>query len=321
MRAAVLPAFVATLALAGAAGACGGRQIPTHDGYRNNDVKGWESPTSVEFDEDFEGEADGELSYPKRRRARWLAVDLPQAGELDVRLAYSPVALQDEPELDDEDDPFDVAFEVYDERQRMLLRADNTEDDAGERTKKRTLYELNKGRYLIHVYLQRRLDEVDFTVRLQFRPGAVTSSSGFPKAVAFVPELPAIPEVDDAPPPRARCRGRRCRRPPRRTGRPPRRPPSESPPEQDAVVAVPENGLRARVIGIRATGEGTRITINRGSAHGVAKGWSGQVVNAKGKAIADGRFTVVSVKAQESYATVRATPDAVTAAARVVLKP
>ncbi|WP_199350849.1 hypothetical protein [Haliangium ochraceum] len=318
--------LAALFALGGGWAAGCSKNIPTHDGYRTADAEGWNKPEVLELDSDREAEIDSELSYPKRRRARWFAVDLSRPGELEVMLSYaalSAIQADEEPE-EDEDDPFDLAFEVYDASYRMLTRADNREDDVGERRKRRTLYELPAGRYLIHVYLQRRLDEVEYTLRVQHRLGEfVASASDFPKTVAFYPDLPAVPKTDDAPRPEPpRCRGRRCRgKPNRPSNRPKPRNNTPAPSGDGQVVAVPDGGMRARIIGIRAAGGGTRITINRGSAHGVAKGWRGQVVTAKSKSIANGSFTLDSVKAQESYATVRASSDTVSNAARAIIQP
>lgn len=306
-------------ALAGLVAACGAK-IPEHDGYRTAKAEQWETPQKLALDEDLEAEVDSELSYAKRQRARWFSLELPRAGELDVSLTFAPLG-EVVNELD-EDDPFDVAFEVYDDHYRLLVRADKSEDDAGERKKRRTLYELPRGTYFIHVYLQRRLDEVEYSLRLQFRRAEVdVASTDFPKLVAFVDPLPAVPQVDDAPKPEPRCRGRRCGKPESRPRTPDRAKPEPAAEGRGQVVAVPDGGLRARITGVRATPNGTRITINRGTAHGVAKGWRGRVVTKESKAIPDGSFTIDSVKAQESTATVRTTPDAVTSAANAVIQP
>src|SRR5690606_17230171 len=73
-----------TLCCAGVFAGCGGAQVPTHDGYRERWVAGWKKPTTLTLDEDLEAEADGELSYPKRQRARWYAVDVPEDGKIEV---------------------------------------------------------------------------------------------------------------------------------------------------------------------------------------------------------------------------------------------
>lgn len=309
-----------TAVLLGLVAACGAK-IPEHDGYRTAKAEVWEAPQKLELDEDFEAEVDSELSYAKRQRARWLVLNLPRAGEIDLSLTFAPLG-EVVNELD-EDDPFDVGFEVYDDHYRVLMRADKGEDDAGERKKRRTLYELPRGKYFIHVFLQRRLDEVEYSLRLQFRAADVDiASTDFPKLVAFVDPLPAVPEVDDAPRAEPRCRGRNCGRPTPRPRDPDRGGAPDPPAETQAeAVAVPAGGLRARITGVRATANGTRITINRGTAHGVAKGWRGRLITKDSKSIPDGSFTIDSVKAQESTATVRITPDATTSAANAIIQP
>lgn len=304
--------------LLGLVTACGA-SIPEHDGYRTTKSEGWQTPSKLEFDEDGEADVDAELSYPKRQRARWFVLNLPRAGEIDISLQYAPLG-EVANELDEED-PFDLAFEVYDENFRVLTRADQQEDDAGERKKRRTLYELPRGKYYIHVYLQRRLDEVEYSFRLQFKRADVDiASTDFPKNVAFVDPLARIPETDDAPRPEPRCRGSKCGKPstPRRD---PDRQPEQPAANEGSVVAVPAGGLRGRIIGVRAGSGGTRITINRGTAHGVAKGWRGRIVTKDSKSIPNGSFTIDVVKAQECQATVNTTPDTATSAANAIIQP
>lgn len=304
--------------LLGLVTACGAK-IPQHDGYRTTKSEGWQTPSKLELDEDGEAEVDSELSYPKRQRARWFALTLPRAGEIEISMTYAPLG-EVVNELD-EDDPFDLGFEVYDESFRVLTRADQQEDDAGERKKRRTLYELPRGKYYIHVYLQRRLDEVEYSLRLQFKRADVDiASTDFPKNVAFVDPLARIPETDDAPRPEPpRCRGSKCGKTPRRD--PPERTEAAKPSGEGSVVSVPAGGLRARIIGVRAGSGGTRITINRGTAHGVAKGWRGRIVTRDSKSIPNGSFTIDVVKAQESQATVNTTPDTATSAANAIIQP
>ena len=298
--------------------ACAGR-IPDHDGYPGKSTKGWENPTDLELDEDLEAEADGELSYPARRRSRWFAVELPQPGRLAVQLSYLPLGDLGEEEF--VDDPFDLAFEVYDASHRLLARADNEESDAGERKKQRTVEDLASGRYLIHVYVQRRLDAAEYTLRLQLkRGGAIASQTDFPSGVRFPEPLPLVPVVDDTPAdakPRPRCRGRRCGKRHRGSSR------SSGPTQKPDKTDEPASGtaMQGRITGVRVVGGGTRITINRGTSHGVAKGWKGRVVSRSGAGIANGSFTISQVKANESYATVNASGDAVTAAAHVRINP
>ncbi|MBK9032972.1 MAG: hypothetical protein IPL61_17155 [Myxococcales bacterium] len=58
----------------------------------------------------------------------------------------------------------DVAFEVFDPNNKVLVRADADADDVNERKKQRKLEDLDEGTHLIHVYLQGRLDTADFRI-------------------------------------------------------------------------------------------------------------------------------------------------------------
>ena len=55
-----------------AAAACGGAQIPTHNGYKGGSKAApWKKAKSLKFDEKSEAKVEGELSYPDKRRAAW----------------------------------------------------------------------------------------------------------------------------------------------------------------------------------------------------------------------------------------------------------
>jgi hypothetical protein len=300
----------ASLAVAFAA-ACGGADIPQHNGYKSAKARPWQRPTVLELDEGLEAEVDDAVSYPKRQRARWYAVDLPTHGEMQVEMTV--VGLADDREID-------LAFEVMDEGYQTLAQADREEDDAGEEQKTRTVKGLAPGRYYIHVYAQRRLDEADFTLQVGFRgtaeDGGDTANPNFPATVAYITALPDIPAVDDAPahvpeptpqPVAKKCKGSRCKKKPE-----PRQPEAQPPPK----------AIRARIAGIvSVTSGGTLIRIDRGSQQGIKVGWKGSVVTSSGSAISGGAFEISKVTGGESFATVRATADSVTAAKYVRLRP
>jgi hypothetical protein len=281
--------------------ACGGADVPTHNGYKSAKATPWRKPTVLQLDDQGEAEVDDSVSYPKRLRARWFAVDLPTGGQLEVQVQTEPQGDRD----------VDLGFEVLNEGYEVLVRADRDEEDAGEETKSRKLSRLPPGRYYIHVYAQRRLDEADFTMGLAFRPGeAAAARSNFPASVAFVGSLPDVPAVDDAPPPAPivhKCKGPKCKKAPK----PP--PPDDTPPPK---------AVRARVAGIVSEKSGsTEIRIDRGSAQGVAVGWKGAVESRDGKVIPGGSFEVSRVTPAESFGTVRASATSVTEAKYVRLRP
>jgi hypothetical protein len=292
--------LVSAVLLPAALAACGGPDVPAHSGYKSTKLKPWRNPAVLQLDEGGEAEVDDAVNYPKRNRARWYAIDLPAGGELEVQVSVASLS-------DDRD--VDLAFEVLNEGYELLVSADRDEDDAGDDQKTRTLKELPAGRYYIHVYAQRRLDEADFTLQVAYRPGAAAvQESNFPAAVAFVGALPDVPAVDDSPaprpPPPKKCKGSKCKK----------RPPPEEPP---AVKA-----MRARVAGIvKVTAGGTQIRIDRGSQQGIGVGWKGTVVTREGAAIPGGSFDVSRVTSAESFGTVKATADAVTQAKYVRLRP
>ncbi len=290
------------VALAALLAACGGADVPSHSGYKNPKATPWRKPTVLLLDDQGEAEVDDSVSYPKRLRARWFAVDLPTGGQLELQV-------QTEPQGDRE---VDLAFEVLNEGYEVLVRADRDEEDAGEEQKSRKLPLLRPGRYYVHVYAQRRLDEADFTLAVTFRPGAsAAEQSNFPARVAFVGALPDVPAVDDAPPPapppRKPCKGAKCKK---------------RQPEEPKDPETPVKAVRARVAGIVSeTSGGTQIRIDRGSQQGVAVGWKGSVESRDGKAVAGGSFEVSRVTAAESFGTVRASASTVTQAKYVRLRP
>lgn len=294
--------------------ACGGADVPEHNGYKSAKARPWQRPTVLELDEGLEAEVDDTVSYPKRQRARWYAVDAPTHGELDVQLTV--VGLSEDREVD-------LAFEVLDEGYQILTQANRDEDDAGEEQKTRTVKGIAPGRYYIHVYAERRLDESDFTLQVAFRGMAAAGSSdesnpNFPATVAYITALPDVPAVDDAPayvpepkpePVAKKCKGSRCKK---------TRPVVQKQPEGTPAPKA----IRARIAGIVSTSSGgTLIRIDRGSAQGIAVGWKGSVVTSSGSSIPNGSFSVSKVSQAESFATVRATADSVTAAKYVKLRP
>lgn len=293
----VLALSAGTIAMAASCGPA----YPTHDGYPEARRSPWEKPKVLELSSDREAEVDDSVSYVKRRRARWYAIDIPAFGEMDVRVSTSQLGKQD--------DEFDLAFEILAPDGRVLIRADAEEDDAGEDTKERTITEVPEGVYWVHVYTQDRTDRAEFNLRVKFKPLAAPDDSNFPDEVAYTPALAAVPPVDDAPPPIVRRP--RCRRPP--CGRPRKPDPPDTGPKPKAVMV--------RISGITAREGRTAIRIAAGKNRGIETGWSGSVVTKAGRGIANGGFKISRVSATESYASVRASSDAVNAAKYVRIRP
>ena len=293
------PAWLSLCALLAISG-CGGADVPEHNGYKSARSRPWRNPTVLRLDDSLEGEVDDTVSYPKQQRARWYAVDLPSFGTLQIQVSVAE--LSDERQVD-------LAFEILDEGYRVVARADRHQDDAGDEQKIRTLKGRGPGRFYVHVYAQRRLDESDFTLELQFKPQATVRKSSFPATVAFIGALPDIPLRDDAPAPQPvvkKCKGSRCKKRVARVEEPAQPPPK---------------AIRARVAGIVDSGRGVQVRINQGANQGIEVGWKGTVVSRDGKAIPGGSFEVSRVTPGESFGTVRASASSVTTAKYVRLQP
>src|SRR5262249_28627851 len=70
--------------------ACGGAEIPQHNGYKSATAKPWKKAKQLKFDDKGEAKAEGDLSYGEMRRAAWFLADLPSNGDLDVRVEITP---------------------------------------------------------------------------------------------------------------------------------------------------------------------------------------------------------------------------------------
>ena len=276
-------------------GACGGTQIPIHSGYKSEKSKPWKKPKAITLDEKSEGKAEGDLNYREYKRAKWFSIDIPANGELNLRLEVTPPG-------DEANEEFDLAMEVLDPGYRVISKSDKEEEDAGELNKSRTLYDLTPGKYLVHLYLQGRMDSADFVLRAAYkRTAAAEIKSDFPAKVAFTPPLPMVPITDDTPksykaPTTATVKIKKGGGggkvvPTTKVEKPGPAPTAKS----------------ARVIGLTVSGGGTLITIGIGTANEVNSGWKGSISGVPGG------FVVESCNERTCKATVKATPDQIKA--------
>jgi hypothetical protein len=267
-----------------------------HSGYKSETAKPWKKAKVLAFDEKLEAKTDGDLSYRDYRRARWYAIDLPANGELALKLEITPPG-------DEVNEEFDLAMEVLDAGFRVISKSDLEEADAGELAKSKALVDLTAGRYLVHIYLQGRMDSAEFELRAAFKrtaPAEVKTS--FPSEVDFVPALAMVPPTDDTP------ASYRQPKPAVRTTVV-RRPKATPEPEKPKVEL-----LSARITAISIVDGGTQITIARGTANGAANGMGG--------ALKGFSFTLNNCSDTRCKAVLSATPDQVRGAGdTVVLKP
>jgi hypothetical protein len=263
--------------------ACGGAQIPAHNGYKPKEAKPWKKPKVLKFDDKMEAKTDGDLSYADMRRARWFQVELPTNGQLSLALEITPPG-------DAVNDDFDLAMEVVDPSFRVISKSDLEDEDAHELNKKKTLVDLAPGKYLIHLYLQGRMDSADFVLRAAFKStAAAEAQTNFPAEVLYVPTLAMVPLQDDTP---------RNYKPQTSAVVKVIKKPNQPPPPPPPAATV-----SARIIGVQVVSGGTLITVGRGKTSGASDGMKGKIAG-----ISAG-FTIGNCNDRTCTATVAATPD------------
>lgn len=278
--------WIVLVPIALAVAACGGPKVPMHSGYKSDKSKPWTKAKALVLDDKSEAKSDGELSYRDYRRARWYSIDLPANGELTLKLDITPPG-------DSVNEEFDLAFEVLDPGFRVISKSDLEEADAGELAKAKTLVDLAAGRYLIHLYLQGRMDSTEYSLRASYKrtaPAEVKTS--FPSEVEFIEPLALVPPKDDTP---------ATYKPPttivKTTRRPQPVPVKKEPDKPKGEV------ITARITAIMAADDkNTQITIGRGTT---TKAADGMKVVVKGV----GTFTVTGCNETRCKAVIPATPD------------
>jgi hypothetical protein len=278
--------IIASIVLASVVAACGGPQVPSHNGYKPKDTKPWTKPKALKFDDKGEAKAEGELSYPKMQRARWFEAVLPSNGQLTVNLEVTPPG-------DAVNEEFDLGMEVFDPSNKVISKSDLEDEDSHELAKKKTLVDLAPGKYLIHLFLQGRMDTAEFVLRAAFRPTAAAEvKTNFPNEVPFVPTLAMVPIQDDTP---------RSYIKPTITEKHTRGPKRDTPPPK--ADAPPAAVVSARIINVQVVSGGTQITIGRGTSTGASDGMKGSI---KG---VPGGFQISGCNERTCTATIKATPD------------
>lgn len=263
-----------------------------HSGYKNEKAKPWKNAKQIKLDDKNEGKADGTLNYANMFRARWYYIQTPSHGELALRMEVTPPG-------DETNEDFDMALEVLDPGFRVIGKSDKEEEDAGELTKNKTLFDLEPGKYYVHVYLQGRMDSGDYNLKVNFKPTkSADKPSDFPAQVAFIDSLPMVPLNDDTP---------KTYRPPTVVTTTTRRPPAQPKKPDEKPVTV----LNARIVGVSVVGNNTRIVLGRGTLTGASSGM---------KAKLNGINGVFPIECNENtcVAMVAATPDQIKSAGTTV---
>ena len=287
--------------------ACGGTQVPTHSGYKGKKPRPWEKPKVLKLEKNA-AKFDVDLDYARFKRARWLAVDLPGPGSLQVDLDVTARGGGGGTSDEGEELDLDVGAELLDGVSWNVLARSNLEtDDAHDLKKTLKAADLPEGRYYIHLYLQGRLDAADVEVKVAFARGALPWKSDFPNQVAFVDVLPAIPPLDDAPEPTKKPRITRVTT--TRTDKPRKDPKEPEPTGAGGLVMAEISNVEPDA------GGGTLVTIGAGTADGLENGLSGSI-----KGVRNSSFRLSGCSPATCRAKVKAPIDDVRGAAGVTIK-
>jgi hypothetical protein len=285
---------------------CGGVKVPQHSGYKKPKSKPWEKPKVLKLEKGA-AKADVDLDYATYKRAKWLAVDLPGPGTLDVQIEVSPNSGNGGVSEEGEELDLDVGFEIVDGKSFAVLHKSDLEaDDAHELKKQRSLKDLEEGRYLIHLYLQGRMDSADVDVKVEFERGEKAWKSDFPNQVAFPDRLAAIPPLDDAPEQVAVVKKKRVTRVDK-----PRDDKDKDKPEPPGGGGM----VQAEISDTQPNGTGTSITIGAGTGDGLENGLSGSV-----RGVRNSGFKLSGCGPATCRATVKAAIEDVRSAGTVVIK-
>jgi len=272
--------------------ACAGKQVPQHSGYKGKKPTPWTRPKVIELDDEFAAKAETELDYAAFKRAKWFELTLPGPGALQLDLESVPAG----------DEDMDVAMEVLDANNHVLVRADADSEDVNEQKKQRTLSDLAEGTYLIHVFLEGRLNAADVELRLKFMRGDRAWKSDFPNQVSFVGELPIVPPLDDTPDKPVKVA---------KVNKRPRRVPTTEP-----TAATGRAPLVADITDVQPSTTGSKIVVGGGTSDGLDNGMRGSVTGVK-----NASFTLSGCNANRCFANVRAAVDDVRSAGTVIVRP
>jgi hypothetical protein len=298
----------ATLAASALAAGCGGVQVPQHSGYKGKTTKPWEKAKEIKLGGDFTGKVSSDLDYASYKRARWYYVQLPGPGNLAIDMEVVPAGQASGGEGDEEGEDLDVAIELLDPSFNVIAKSDLETEDAHSLKKTLEKKQLEAARYLVHVYLQGRMDAADVELKVAFTRGEAVWKSDFPNQVDFPSALPAVPPFDDAP-------QKKDTKPVRRGGGTTTR---VRPPEPDPVPK-PTGGGGLVQVGLTDTqpdGSGNvRIVIGAGTSDGLADGLSGSVVG-----VPRATFKTTGCTGSTCKGTVRASIDDVRNSGQVTIR-
>lgn len=94
-----------------------------------------------------------------------------------------------------------------------------------------------------------------------------------------------------------------------------------APPSTTCLPPPPAKPVKATIVLVSQKGSRVEIKMDRGQDYKVDKGWSGKLLDSRGRAVPESDFVVTKVSKRESWGMVDLTTDQVNAARKVLLSP
>ncbi len=262
----------------------------------------------------LEGESRGIVTYPGGDRVDWRLIELPadKRGSLQLELSWTAPRVG-----------LDLSFDVYNEWGRRLDTA-RPRSQRRDRGKKKLTLPDARGKLYVEVYASNRGDAGKYRLQVRFDELIVEAPEVFDPSKLDVPDPPrlaAIPEsctslgydasnpdcIQRPPsctpttfnPANPRCAGV-CPSPPDpaleacKAGA--EKPPVEVPPED---TEVPRTEHKGKIVNVSIVDGMTAIMIDVGDKHPVVQGWTGQILDSRGKPMSGGAFVVLTTRTRQ----------------------
>jgi hypothetical protein len=252
----------------------------------------------------LEGKAKGIVTYPGGDRSDWKQFEVPagKPGDLQITLKYRPPRKG-----------LDLAFDIFD--QYGQHKGGVKPSPKKHRTSKEaTVPDVDPGIWYVRVYASNRIDAGDYRLTVDLNEKKVmVSQVDLQKLKGEIPDpptLPApVPPKQMTPAEKAKCDQdfAKCTADHDKCEADNAANAGKAPKPVQGRVMMPQLDSSGMVI----------ITIDRGTKHGVDRGWDGQIQGAGG----NGAFKVISVRESSSVGKVKMSVDQVKANPNVTLTP
>jgi hypothetical protein len=311
-----------TLVAVCASAACGSAITQHSKSGEDFEVKG---AKTIKLDDGY-GRSKDNVTYPGGDRVDWKTFETPSKGDISITLKWT----SPRPDLD-------LSMNILDDTYTVVKRVPPASSGSGRKTAE--LKDMPAGNYYVQVYASGRGDAGEYTLEVQHSPERAVMPQNV-EALPNPPRLPAIPAAVAAAagggggggggvgpkgsetnpckpgeqcPPGALFINPAC------PTAPPAMPGTPCPPAAAIKPECPEAGplmpeqpcppkpRAGRIIERSRDNQDIIITIDKGSNHGIGKGWMGVIFTGRSgsKVLTGSDFTIFKVTEDESYGKIR----------------